>query len=306
MNVEEAVKGLRAASAYLEKTRGLLQAENYLVVAGQQARQWQQRVSQMCLSDVNSASLLLEEVSAGSWPDELKQQLLASVAKRSGESAVAPAPPARGRQSMKNFDAYMTQADLDQLRQTTSGMSKLDVLCSRMFRIVLHAPSEQASGSHTGMIFSFFCTPTSHCLTHDQTTFFDGEPALPRVGQSCGVDVQNAKHGNDMLKDLRKGLKSKTRRHEHPDAPHILEYPALPSALKDILGPEAFQVWWRSAYGDNDQPLEEKFTTERLPEQVALRKSSRLLRPADAPPAREPSSSSSSNNPAMQCVQALG
>ena len=121
-----------------------------------------------------------------------------------------------------------------------------------MFRIGLQVPSEQASGhvlarlAHTRACFLVFLHARVTFFNSRSNNIFDGEPALPRVGQSCGVDVQNAKHGNDMLRDLRKGLKSKTRRR----ATHS----GVPSLAKDILGPEAFQVWWRSAYGDNDQP----------------------------------------------------
>ena len=40
MDVDEAVKGLKAATAYLDRRRGLLSNDNFKDVATQQAKQW--------------------------------------------------------------------------------------------------------------------------------------------------------------------------------------------------------------------------------------------------------------------------
>ena len=47
---------------------------------------------------------------------------------------------------MKKNGAYMTTSDMDQLRQGTGALSKLDVLASRMYKIGLHLPSKPTSG----------------------------------------------------------------------------------------------------------------------------------------------------------------
>ena len=136
MDVDEAVKGLKAATAYLDRTRGLLSNDNFKDVAGR----------------------LLEEVSAGSWPEDMKQELLQAVAKRGGEGSKEPLPM-RQRQNMKIFGAYMTTSDMDQLRQGTGALSKLDVLASRMYKIGLHLPSEPTSGH----VLSLLAYPGSCC-----------------------------------------------------------------------------------------------------------------------------------------------
>ena len=72
-----------------------------------------------------------------------------------------------------------------------------------------------------------------------------------RVGQACGVEIQNAQHGNDMLRDLKKSLKTKVRKVERDeDAAHVLDFPALPQGLKDTLGSPAYETWWQNAYGE--------------------------------------------------------
>ena len=101
MDVDEAVKGLKAATAYLDRTQGLLSNDNFKDVATQQAKQWRQRIAHMNLSKVEDAGRLLEEVSAGSWPEDMKQELLQAVAKRGGEGSKEPLM--RQRQNMKNF-----------------------------------------------------------------------------------------------------------------------------------------------------------------------------------------------------------
>ncbi|CAJ1440507.1 unnamed protein product, partial [Effrenium voratum] len=194
-----AVKGLKAATAYLDRTRGLLSNDTFKDVAIQQAKQWRQRIARMNLSKVEDAGRLLEEVSAGSWPEDMKQELLQAVAKRGGEGSKEPLAM-RQRQNMKNFGAYMTTSDMDQLRQG--------------------------------------------------------------VGQACGVEIQNAQHGNDMLRDLKKSLKTKVRKVERDeDAVHVLDFPALPQGLKDTLGSPAYETWWQNAYGEREQPLGEGFRT---------------------------------------------
>ena len=110
MDVDEAVKGLKAATAYLDRTRGLLSNDTFKDVAIQQAKQWRQRIARMNLSKVEDAGRLLEEVSAGSWPEDMKQELLQAVAKRGGEGSKEPLAM-RQRQNMKNFGAYMTTSD---------------------------------------------------------------------------------------------------------------------------------------------------------------------------------------------------
>ena len=47
----------------------------------------------MNLSKVEDAGRLLEEVSAGSWPEDMKQELLQAVAKRGGEASAHEAAP---------------------------------------------------------------------------------------------------------------------------------------------------------------------------------------------------------------------
>ena len=112
----------------------------------------------MNLSKVEDAGRLLEEVSAGSWPEDMKQELLQAVAKRGGEGSKEPLAM-RQRQNMKNFGAYMTTSDMDQLRQGTGALSKLDVLASRMYKIGLHLPSEPTSGH----VLSLLAYPWSCC-----------------------------------------------------------------------------------------------------------------------------------------------
>ena len=158
MDVDEAVKGLKAATAYLDRTRGLLSNDTFKDVAIQQAKQWRQRIARMNLSKVEDAGRLLEEVSAGSWPEDMKQELLQAVAKRGGEGSKEPLAM-RQRQNMKNFGAYMTTSDMDQLRQGTGALSKLDVLASRMYKIGLHLPSEPTSGH----VLSLLAYPWSCC-----------------------------------------------------------------------------------------------------------------------------------------------
>ena len=95
------------------------------------------------------------------------------------------------------------------------------------------------------------------------------------------MEIQNAQHGNDMLRDLKRSLKTKVRKVERDeDAVHVLDFPALPQGLQDTLGLPAYETWWQNAYGERKQPLGE----QHFPHTVALRKSSRLLSPANPLP----------------------
>ena len=121
------------------------------------------------------------------------------------------------------------------------------------------------------------------------------------------MEIQNAQHGNDMLRDLKRSLKTKVRKVERDeDAVHVLDFPALPQGLQDTLGSPAYETWWQNAYGEREQPLGERFSGQHFPHTVALRKSSRLLSPAQAPSSAHASSSSSGSSLTMlDCMQAL-
>ena len=97
-----------------------------------------------------------------------------------------------------------------------------------------------------------------------------------------------------MLRDLKRSLQTKVRKVERDDdAAHVLDFPALPQGLQDTLGSPAYETWWQNAYGEREQPLGKGFSGQHFPHTVALRKSSRLLSPAQAP------------SSALDCMQAL-
>ena len=86
MDVDEAVRASRPATA-LTGHGACFQMTLSKDVAIQQAKQWRQRIARMNLSKVEDAGRLLE---AGSWPEDMKQELLQAVAKRGGEGSKEP------------------------------------------------------------------------------------------------------------------------------------------------------------------------------------------------------------------------
>ena len=75
----------------------------------------------------------MDTIQIGAWEADLKEHLLEALAKRSADGAAGNTKsPLRARQTLRNFGAYMTSGDCDRMRDSTVGISKLDVLASRM------------------------------------------------------------------------------------------------------------------------------------------------------------------------------
>ena len=104
-----------------------------------------------------------------------------------------------------------------------------------------------------------------------------------------------------MLRDLKKSLKTKVRKVERDeDAAHVLDFPA-----RTPLGRPPMRLGGRTRT-EREQPQGEGFSGQHFPHTVALRKSSRLLSPAQAPSSAHASSSSSGSSLTMlDCMQAL-
>ena len=147
MALDEAVTGLKTVSTFLRKMKDALSVEKYNALALQQCKLWSGKLSSMDLADVETCSKLMDTIQIGAWEADLKEHLLEALAKRSADGAAGNTKsPLRARQTLRNFGAYMTSGDCDRMRDSTVGISKLDVLASRMQRIGLRNPAETTYG----------------------------------------------------------------------------------------------------------------------------------------------------------------
>ena len=189
------------------------------------------------------------------------------------DDAVREASKRRPSQTLNDFGAFLSVKDMTCLRDEGIPTSvKIDTIVSRMLNLHLHLPTE----------------PTVK--------------AIVSAGIAAGLVCNSAVDSLTLVREIKRRLKLNLKGKPQPPM-HLVEYPASPALLPS----------WIEAYQPDDQPTQERLNesdVQNLSSSIALRCSSKLLRPqnqlalaAPSQPSQPSSSSSAQATPQTMMMQ---
>ena len=270
---DKALQELKLIQEYLRSQQTVLSSTNMQSVLEQQCTTWETKLRSTVIQP-QDASKFVVELGQGPWQEAHKIRL-ASAIDDAVCGSVQPSSRRRESQTLNDFGPFLSVKDMACLRDRDMPSSvKIDQLVSRMLVLGLHLPTE----------------PTVK--------------AVAVAGMAAGIVCPTPHDGLTLIREIKRRLKQHVKGRAKP-ANHLVEYPSDPSLLPESI---------RSvAYKTDDNPTQERMDVNDVQahsSKIALRSSSRLVRPESQMALVSSSSSSSlnaqANNPQAVMMQLLG
>lgn len=268
---DKALEELRMIQDYLRSQQTVLTSTNMQSVLDQQCTTWETKLRSTVIP-AQDASKFVVELGSGPWQEAHKARLSSAIDDAVRE-AVQPSSKRRPSQTLNDFGAFLSVKDMTCLRDEGIPTSvKIDTIVSRMLNLHLHLPTE----------------PTVK--------------AIVSAGIAAGLVCNSAVDSLTLVREIKRRLKLNLKGKPQPPM-HLVEYPASPALLPS----------WIEAYQPDDQPTQERLNesdVQNLSSSIALRCSSKLLRPqnqlalaAPSQPSQPSSSSSAQATPQTMMMQ---
>ena len=269
---DKALQELKLIQEYLRSQQTVLSSTNMQSVLEQQCTTWETKLRSTVIQP-QDASKFVVELGQGPWQEAHKMRL-ASAIDDAVCGSVQPSSRRRESQTLNDFGPFLSVKDMACLRDRDMPSSvKIDQLVSRILVLDLHLPTE----------------PTVK--------------AVAVAGMAAGIVCPTPHDGLTLIREIKRRLKQHVKGRAKP-ANHLVEYPSDPSLLPESI---------RSvAYKTDDNPTQERLDVNDVQAHsstIALRSSSRLVRPQSQMALVSSSSSSSlnaANNPQAVMMQLLG